>query len=410
MKGSVINYYIKQPQQIIYALVLTGILSLSSGLTLLQTATAAFSKASVEADKGEMVSNSELISDRGRDNERERNDDRGRGRGRGRDDEQDDDHGGDDRVVLPISVANAVLQDLSGKVGIPAGELKIIKYSRETWSDSCLGLGTLVEQCLRVQVEGWRVTLSNGRFSWVYRTDLKGLVLRLENQIATNLPPVVGDAVLQAAFKESGLPVSELRIVGAEQRSWPDNCLGLAPPGTFCTAVIVDGWLVTVEAGQQRLVYRTNVDGSQITLDTEASTIKPVPIPTSELPPRLQENVVFRAIAFGGITGQTYETNLFEDGRVIRVLVNPNGTTSKSQIKQISEQQADQFKKLVKEQEFEQFNNLSYPAPSGAADYIAVTLTSRDEDTTRYTDINQERLPSSLQTVIQAWNQIVAVE
>ena len=69
----------------------------------------------------------------------------------------------------------------------------------------------------------------------------------------------------------------------------------------------------------------------------------------------------------------------------------------------------EQFKKLVK-QEFEQFNNLSYLAPNGAADYITYTLTSRDEDTTRYTDINQERLPSSLQTVIQAWNQIVAVE
>jgi hypothetical protein len=69
----------------------------------------------------------------------------------------------------------------------------------------------------------------------------------------------------------------------------------------------------------------------------------------------------------------------------------------------------EQFEKLVK-QEFEQFNNLSYVAPSGAADYITYTLTSRDQDTTRYTDINQDRLPSSLQTLIQAWNQLVAVE
>lgn len=402
MKARLINYCIKQPQQIIYALVLTGILSLSSGLTLLQTATAASSKASREAEKGEMVSNGKLISDRGRDDDQASD--------HGPDDDQDDDRGhDDDRVVLPTSVANGVVEDLSSKLGIPASELKIIKYSRETWTDSCLGLGTLVEQCLQVQVEGWRVTLSNGRFSWVYRTDLQGLVLRLENQIAANLPPVVADAVLQAASKQSGLPVSELRIVGAEQRSWPDGCLGLAPPDTFCTAVIVDGWLVTVETGQQRLVYRTNTDGSQITLDTEASTSEPVLIPTSELPPRLQENVIFRAIAFGGFAGQTYETNLFEDGRVVRVLVNPDGTTSESQTKQISEQEVEQFKKLVK-QEFEQFNNLSYPAPSGAADYITYTLTSRDEDTTRYTDINQDRLPSSLQTVIQAWNQLIAVE
>ena len=94
---------------------------------------------------------------------------------------------------------------------------------------------------------------------------------------------------------------------------------------------------------------------------------------------------------------------------MVRVLVNSDGTTSQPQTKQISKQQVKQFKKLVK-QEFEQFNNLSYLAPSGTADYITYTLTSRDQDTTRYTDINQERLPSSLQTVIQAWNQIVAVE
>lgn len=400
MKGSVRKYCIKQLQQIIYALVLTGILSVSTGLTLLQNATAASSKASGEAEKGEMVSNGKLITDRDRDHQRKR----------GCDDEQDhDSERNGDHVELPSSVTNAVLEDLSSKVGIPTGELKIINYSKETWPDGCLGLGTLVEQCLQAQVEGWRVTLSNRRFSWVYRTDLQGLVFRLENQIAVNLPPAVANGVLQAASKQSGLPISELRLIGAEQRSWPDGCLGLAPPDTFCTAVVVDGWLVTVEAGQQRLVYRTNANGSQIELDKAASTIEPVPIPISELPPRLQEDVIFRAIAFGGFAGQTYETNLFENGRLVRVLVNLDGTTSQPQTKQISKQQVEQFKKLVK-QEFEQFNNLSYLAPSGAADYITYTLTSRDEDTTRYTDINQERLPSSLQTVIQAWNQLVAVE
>ena len=78
MKGRLINYCIKQPQQIIYALVLTGILSLSSGLTLLQTATAASIKASGEAEKGEMVSKGKLISDRDRDDQRERGRDRER--------------------------------------------------------------------------------------------------------------------------------------------------------------------------------------------------------------------------------------------------------------------------------------------------------------------------------------------
>lgn len=84
------------------------------------------------------------------------------------------------------------------------------------------------------------------------------------------------------------------------------------------------------------------------------------------------------AIAFGGIAGCTSETNLFEDGRVIH-----NRTTS-TEIKQISKQQVKQFKKLLKQQDFEQFNNISYPAPNGAADYITMTFTSL-KATTRYT-------------------------
>ena len=67
--------------------------------------------------------------------------------------------------------------------------------------------------------------------------------------------------------------------------------------------------------------------------------------------------MIFRAITFGGFAGQTYETNLFENGRVVRVLVNPDGTTSQPQTKQISELQVEQFKKLLK-QEFEQFSEL----------------------------------------------------
>lgn len=240
-----------------------------------------------------------------------------------------------------------------------------------------------------------------------------GLVLSLENQTASvNLPKSVADAVLQNASQRLGLPVSQLRIVEAEQRNWPDSCLGLAPPGILCATLVVPGWLVTVEGGQQRLVYRTNENGSAIKLDEAASkigdagTIKPVPIPTSELPPPLKEGVIFRAIATGGIAGITTETNLLNDGRVIRVQVNGNGTTSQTHTSRISQQQVRQFQRVLKQQQFAQFNGLSYPAPNGAADFFTVTFTSRAA-TTRYTDINQERLPRSLQAVIQAWNQVL---
>ena len=84
---------------------------------------------------------------------------------------------------------------------------------------------------------------------------------------ASNLPDSVAKAVLQDAQMRSHLSVKQWRIVNAEPRNWPDGCLGLASPGTFCTQIVVPGWQVTVESGQKNFVYRTNNSGSLVKLE-----------------------------------------------------------------------------------------------------------------------------------------------
>lgn len=151
------NLFSKQPQQIISALVLTGILSLGSGLTLLHSATAAPRNLSQEAS-GEMVKGKGYAQARPNDSPANR---------------------------LPSPVANAVQQDLSRKVKIPASKLRITKFSQETWPDGCLGLPGIDEFCTQALVKGWRIVVSNGSQTWVYRTDSKGRVMRLEHQTAS---------------------------------------------------------------------------------------------------------------------------------------------------------------------------------------------------------------------------------
>ncbi len=113
--------------------------------------------------------------------------------------------------------------------------------------------------------------MSNGRQTWVYRTDNEGKVIRLENQLATGkLPAALADAVLQDASKRSGLPIPSLRIVKAERRTWTNGCLGLGGPGVVCTQALVPGWQVIVEGDKQRLVYRTGESG-RVRLDEAAS-------------------------------------------------------------------------------------------------------------------------------------------
>lgn len=84
---------------------------------------------------------------------------------------------------LPDSIVEAVRLDLSRQTGIAASRLQVTESSRQSWRNTCLGLGTSDELCGQMIVEGWRVVVSDGRKIWVYRTDARGKVFRLEKLI-----------------------------------------------------------------------------------------------------------------------------------------------------------------------------------------------------------------------------------
>ncbi len=315
---------------------------------------------------------------------------------------------------LPANILNAIRQDLASKFSI--SQLTVVSYSRQNWTDGCLGLGTLTENCLATIVPGWRVVVSDGNQTWTYRTNSSGKTVRVENRTnVVNLPQSVGNAVLREASQYLNLPVSQLQIVEAQAKTWPNQCIGITrDPRLLCGPISqegIPGWRVVVVGGEQRLVYRTNESASTVILDEatsnigDAGTIKPSRIPASELPPPLPINVVFRAISSGGITGRTYQTTLLTNGQVIRELINNNGTSQEQQSNNISQSQLREFQSLLETQQFSQFNLLSYDPPRGAADFITVTFSSRS-GTTRYADLGQARLPQRLIRVIQAWNEI----
>lgn len=83
---------------------------------------------------------------------------------------------------LPATVAAAIRRELSRATGIAADKLKVTESSRQSWSDTCLGLGKADEICGQMIVEGWRVVVSDGRQTWVYRTNARGNSWRLEKK------------------------------------------------------------------------------------------------------------------------------------------------------------------------------------------------------------------------------------
>lgn len=86
------------------------------------------------------------------------------------------------------------------------------------------------------------------------------------------LPEAIRENVLDAVAEQTGEGRSQFEIVAAQRRSWPDGCLGLTEPGSFCTQIVVSGWEVTASDGEETWVYRTDRDGSQVMLDTAASS------------------------------------------------------------------------------------------------------------------------------------------
>ncbi|MEH1836989.1 MAG: hypothetical protein V7L29_34360 [Nostoc sp.] len=311
---------------------------------------------------------------------------------------------------MPRPVTKAVLRDLTRKQGILTRELQIIDYNQQTWRNGCLELPQPDQLCTQALVPGWRLVVSNDKQNWIYHTNSNGRSLRLAsaNTSSDKLPESVKNAVLQAASKRLQQPISQLTIIQAQQQTWRDGCLELPNADELCTQALVSGWRVVVSRGEQTLVYHTNQTGSAIRLNQKASSspLTPVRIPVSELPPPLAQYVVFRQISSGGFAGRTYETVLLKDGRLIRVRIGDANDSERS-VRRVSVQQVQQFQSFLERSKFSKFRNLSYPAPSGAADYITYTLTSQ-QGTVQYNDISLNNLPKSLQTIVKAWNQLAA--
>jgi hypothetical protein len=83
---------------------------------------------------------------------------------------------------LPRAIAEAVRQDLFRKTGIPVAQVEIKQSETAQWPNACLGLATSGEMCAEVIVPGWRIVLSDGNKTWIYRTDNQGNRMRMENR------------------------------------------------------------------------------------------------------------------------------------------------------------------------------------------------------------------------------------
>jgi|GEM_PF-2119206 len=148
--------------------------------------------------------------------------------------------------------ANAVLQDMSKRTGIPQKELQVVRAERQTW-DGCLGVAPPGTSCTRIGLPGWRVVVEGNQQHWVYHV-ASGRGLKLNGP--ESLPRSLMRAVLNDVYSPTEPPPPNLQVFWAEQKVWSDSCRGFpaSSPG-ICTPGNFPGWIITTTNGHKRWVY-----------------------------------------------------------------------------------------------------------------------------------------------------------
>ncbi len=87
-----------------------------------------------------------------------------------------------------------------------------------------------------------------------------------------------------------GVDADQIRLVSMTTVEWPDGCLGLAAPDQMCIQVITPGYSLMIESGNRTFEVRTNLDGSQVRINT--GTIAQPPVAEQpEIPAECFKNV-----------------------------------------------------------------------------------------------------------------------
>ncbi|HEY9626331.1 MAG TPA: hypothetical protein V6C84_03440 [Coleofasciculaceae cyanobacterium] len=311
---------------------------------------------------------------------------------------------------LPQRVARRVRRDLAQRFNLAQRDLRVMNFSRETWSDSCLGLAAPNERCAMATVEGWRVEVTNGQQDWVYRTDLRARVIKLETGDGSELPPQAVDQLFEAIARQANVPANTLKVVASQARTW-DGCMGIFAPGQACTKIAIAGYRVIVMGEQQSWVYHISQDGSRVVQNETASgsgiSITPsfasletqTPLPTGD--------VVFQMTVSGGLRGDTTETVLTSEGILYRrgTSMSASAISEPTIIKRLSPSELQQFQQILDQQKFPNLDGMRYLTSAALADYPTTVLQTASS-TVAYIDLEQDQLPQSLQAVIQAWEQL----
>lgn len=214
--------------------------------------------------------------------------------------------------------------------------------------------------------------------------------------------------------KRSKLPLNQIKLVGAQARTW-NGCLGLEKPNTTCIEIAITGFKVIMSGPNNRFwIYHVDESGNRLTLNTTASLPNhsgvPVPRFVERAVPTSGDDVIFQSAM---ITGEALFYNAIElrsNGANSYVLISRRiaPTMGKPQVvKRLSAKQVQPFLNLLNQNSFRHFEGMSYFSSQQVAVDAPVFQLSSYGTVTEYTAGDQNHLPAKLRTIVQAWENLI---
>lgn len=160
------------------------------------------------------------------------------------------------------SAQRAAIASLSGTLGLPADQIKLISTQAVTWPNGCIGVQRIGVMCTAQQVPGFVVVLEANRKQYEFHTNHDGSAVVPANGVQASGP--AQDAVRDRLASMLGIDAKQITIVSDAEVEWPDSCLGVAQEGIMCAMIVTPGHLITLEANDIQYEYHTNADGSAI--------------------------------------------------------------------------------------------------------------------------------------------------
>ncbi|AKG20157.1 hypothetical protein [Calothrix sp. 336/3] len=227
-------------------------------------------------------------------------------------------------------------------------------------------------------------------------------------KVADKLPSKLLRVIQRDIQKRFKVSPQTLRLTNARRATW-DSCMGLAQPNRLCTQIAISGWQVIVSNKIQNRfwIYHVDDSGKRLGFNSTASSPRvgqtsiPNFINPQKIIPTSSSSVIFQSAQITGFSPQYYAWELTSDGVLTRRTITQNpGKPEK--IKQLTQEEVQQFISVLEKNSFSHFNGLSYLNMGAIAADAASFQLSFGGATVEYTN------PGKLAPIVSAWENLIS--